>query len=474
MNPPSPKYNILFAKWCLSSWPFLKQTERLLLKIDYFNTLTTTPAKLRTMKNIFIIPVIALFLISCETKNASKAVVEQDNTIVVGKKEQIFSDILQEDREIWVHLPESAMDEATETAAYPVLYLLDGDAHFYSVTGMIKQLSTTNGNTVSPEMIIVGIPNTDRTRDLTPTHVDEMFGDTIFPKTSGGGNNFLDFLEKELIPHIEKTYPASDYRTFVGHSFGGLAVINALLERPYLFNNYVSIDPSLWWDDKKLLNKAEKVFAENNYEGKALFVGVANTMDEGMRINEVEQDTSEGTDHIRSILQFAKATEAMEDNGLNFDWKYYDNDSHGSVPLITEYDAVRFLFPWYELKGLNKFFDPSSTTSVDELMTLIDSHYEKVSSNFGYKVLPPEPFINGLGYAFIDDPKTQDKANALFSMNVQNYPNSSNVYDSMGDCYLAQQDSVKALELFKKALEVGDNEYSQGKIDMLESELKIE
>jgi predicted alpha/beta superfamily hydrolase len=424
------------------------------------------------MKIFFLIPVITLCLISCDTQNPSKSIVEPDNTIVVGNKDRIFSEILQEEREIWVHLPESAMNESMETARYPVLYLLDGDGHFYSVTGMIKQLSTTNGNTVSPEMIIVGIPNTDRTRDLTPTHVDEMFGDSIFPKTSGGGNNFLDFLEKELIPHMEKTYPASGYKTFVGHSLGGLAVINALVDRPNLFNNYVAIDPSLWWDDQELLKRAEKVFTKNNYAGKSLYVGVANTMNEGMSIDEVEQDTSEATDHIRSILQFAKATESIKDNGLNFDWKYYENDSHGSVPLITEYDAVRFLFPWYELKGLDKFFDPSSTTTVDELMTLIDSHYKKVSENFGYDVLPPEPFINGLGYAFIDDPKTQDKANALFSMNVQNYPNSSNVYDSMGDCYLAQQDSVKALELFKKALEVGENEYSQEKIDMLTENLK--
>ncbi|MGB5316463.1 MAG: alpha/beta hydrolase-fold protein [Robiginitalea sp.] len=424
------------------------------------------------MKKLLLIPAIALCLINCETQKSPEKNVENDNTIVVGKKDQIFSDILQEEREIWVHVPESAMDESTEIARYPVLYLLDGDGHFYSVTGMIKQLSTTNGNTVSPEMIIVGIPNTDRTRDLTPTHVNEMFGDTIFPKTSGGGDTFLDFLEKELIPHIEKTYPASGYRTFIGHSFGGLAVINALVERPYLFNNYVAIDPSLWWDNQKLLKRAENVLTANNYEGKSLYVGVANTMDEGMRFDEVEKDTSEATDHIRSILQFAKATKSIEDNGLNFEWKYYENDSHGSVPLITEYDAVRFLFPWYELKGLDKFFDPASTASVEDLMSLIHSHYENVSANFGYKVLPPESFINQLGYAFIDNPKTQDKANALFSMNVQNYPNSSNVYDSMGDCYLAQQDSVKALELFKKALEVGENDYSQEKIDMLTENLK--
>lgn len=139
------------------------------------------------MRNRFLIPVIALCLLNCETQKSPEKNIETDNTIVVGMKDHIFSDILQEEREIWVHLPESARNESNGTVKYPVLYLLDGTGHFYSVTGMIKQLSTTNGNTVSPEMIIVGIPNTDRTRDLTPTHVNEMFGDSIFPKHPEAG-----------------------------------------------------------------------------------------------------------------------------------------------------------------------------------------------------------------------------------------------------------------------------------------------
>ena len=107
---------------------------------------------------------------------------------------------------------------------------MDGPGHFYSVTGMIKQLSTTNGNTIVPEMIIVAIPNTDRSRDLTPSHVDFDFfsGDSI-QYSSDEGNKFLDFMEKELIPHIEKSSPASSYRTFVGHSFGGLSVLTLWL-----------------------------------------------------------------------------------------------------------------------------------------------------------------------------------------------------------------------------------------------------
>src|SRR5690606_1362862 len=119
-----------------------------------------------------------LSLFTCEYKK-THLIKPKKNEIVIGQIDTIYSNILKENREIWVHIPKSY---AKNQLKYPVLYLLDGDAHFYSVTGMIKQLSTINGNTISPEMVVVGIPNTDRTRDLTPTHVDESFGDSIFPK----------------------------------------------------------------------------------------------------------------------------------------------------------------------------------------------------------------------------------------------------------------------------------------------------
>ena len=146
---------------------------------------------------------------------------------------------------------------------FPVLYLLDGDAHFNSVVGMIQQLSQVNGNTIVPEMIVVAIPNTDRTRDLTPTHVesDPPMMDSAGSKTSGGGENFAAFLQKELIPHVDSSYLTQPFRVLIGHSFGGLTVMNILTNHSKMFNAYIAIDPSMWYDKERFLKTTQQKLA---------------------------------------------------------------------------------------------------------------------------------------------------------------------------------------------------------------------
>ena len=128
------------------------------------------------MKKIIVFSLVVL-LFGCQKP---KDQIAQTNKINFGVIDSIFSKTLNEQRKIWVYVPNNGNASASSKTKYPVLYLLDGDAHFYSVAGLIHQLSTINGNTLCPEMIIVGIPNTDRTRDLTPTHVTKVFGDTTF------------------------------------------------------------------------------------------------------------------------------------------------------------------------------------------------------------------------------------------------------------------------------------------------------
>ena len=108
-----------------------------------------------------------------------------------------------------------------------------------------------------PEMIVVGITNTNRDKDLKPTITNL---DGVVDLNSGGGGNFMNFIENELIPHIDSIYPTAPYRIFSGHSLGGLTVINTLLNNTQLFNAYIAIDPSLWWNNQTLLGTSTKDF----------------------------------------------------------------------------------------------------------------------------------------------------------------------------------------------------------------------
>jgi predicted alpha/beta superfamily hydrolase len=388
---------------------------------------------------------------------------QKDNKIVIGKIDSVYSKILGEQRKIWIYTPD--MTSGNSNQHWPVVYLLDGDGHFASVVGMIQQMSQVNGNNVYPEMIVVAIPNTDRTRDLTPTHIasDPPMMDSNFSKTTGGGENFVAFIEKELMPHVDSVYPTAPYRLLVGHSFGGLTVMNVLTNHTKLFNAYIAIDPSMWYDRQRFLAATEKKLAEKNYDGTRLYIGIANTMPDGMTLAKLKKDTTADTRHIRSIFELDKFLKAHPQNGLKYASKYYADDNHGSVPFASEYDGLRFIFDYYRLNITGKDFADTSAA----LAIKIENHYEMVSKEMGYKISPPESTVNFLGYAAMNN-KDYDKAAAFFKMNIENYQNSSNVYDSYADLLVAEKDTVNAIANYKKALALQDNAFTKQKLNALE------
>jgi predicted alpha/beta superfamily hydrolase len=384
---------------------------------------------------------------------------QKDNRIVIGTKDSLHSEVLNENRFYEVYLPPS-YNPANKTVRFPVLYLLDGDAHFHSVSGLIQQLAGgVNGNTLFPEMIVIAINNTDRTRDLTPIHYDTGPDGkpAAFLKTSGGGESFVRFLQFELIPHIESSYPTAPFRMLVGHSFGGLTAINILLNHTELFNAYIAIDPSMWWANRSLLKEAEKIFPAKNFKGRSLYLAIANTMPMNTQFAKVDDDTSATTEHIRAIKSFAALAEKNKNNGLRFSWQYFNDDDHGSVPLIAEYHGLRFLFDGYRMD------QAKATAGVDSLT----KHFQMVSEMMGYSILPPENLVNQAGYYFLQTGET-DKALSYFALNIKNYPASSNVYDSMGDALLAKGEKAKAKAEFAKAIEIDPgNEGSKAKLEKL-------
>lgn len=353
---------------------------------------------------------------------------DNDGQVVsIGRRESIHSAVLNEDRPVLVYVPPYAMNSGKK---FPVLYLFDGDAHFHSVSGLIQILGTgVNGTNVVPEMIVVAVPNTDRTRDLTPSHSMLIDGrENDFLKSSGGGQHFLEFVETELIPYVESHYPTHPYRVLVGHSFGGIAAINALYQKPDLFDAIVAIDPSFWWDDHLLLKKADTFFSTNKLENKYLFLAQANTL----------QDGEETNDHFGSIREYEKTLASPKNtSGIKWSYKYYPDDSHGSVPLISEYDGLRFIF---------KDFNPGYAD--------FKGDPDALKKNFAqYRMPPPEFIVNRFGYESMGQ-KDLQLAERYFQMNLDAYPKSSNAHDSMGELFLNKGDTVHALKMYEKAVEL--------------------
>ena len=389
---------------------------------------------------------------------------QNGSSMKIGTIDSIHSKILNENRKIWVYLPDSWRQEDFAKVKYPVVYLLDGDQHFYSVASMIQELSSVNGNSVCPEMIVVGIPNTDRTRDLTPTHVDfdPMMNGMGSMTTSGGGEQFITFIKKELIPYIDSAYPTLPYRTIIGHSFGGLTVINTLIHHKELFTAYVAIDPSMWWDRKNLLAEVGHILTKEDYKGKCLFLGIANTMRRGMKIANAKKDTSLRTLHIRSILSLNELLQKNRGNGLLYDSKYYIHDDHASVPLIATYDALHSIFKFYDFK-----LDPEPFLNISmKIIAKLEKHFQDISKYFGFPYHVPEAMTNHLGYSALSQKKLTE-AEYLFKTNVANYPTSFNVYDSMGDFYVETGEKQKAVENYIKALAIKESSDTRNKLKAL-------
>jgi predicted alpha/beta superfamily hydrolase len=241
----------------------------------------------------------------------------------------IPSKVLNQERQIYIHIPKQVPANLTKTL--PVLYLLDGENHFHILSAYIDYLSHYE---IIPPIMVVGIISKDRRKDLTPTksiidydgNIDSTYN------TSGGNENFFRFMQEELMPYIEKKYKAGPYKIFAGHSFGGITTINCMLTHPDMFNAYIAISPSLWWDSKHILKLAENKLTKSLHLNKKFFYSVGN---EG-----INDPNSFHTD----VLRFDRLIVNKTPKGLQYQYKSYPEESHMSEPIVAYYDALRFIY----------------------------------------------------------------------------------------------------------------------------------
>lgn len=339
----------------------------------------------------------------------------------------IDSKILGESRTVLIKTPASY---ANGQRSYPVLYMTDGERQLPHTAAVVDFL-TREGR--MPEVILVGIGNTDRTRDLTPTHLGETTfeGQPLRFPTSGGAGKFLSFIESELIPYVEKNYRTQPFRVFAGHSFGGLFAIHALTARPGLFGAVIAVSPTFTWDDTWINRRLGEFLKSQRQLEATLVVTLGNE--------------SEALD--KELARFRALMKASAPKGLQWDAIRFDDEDHGSVVLPSHYAGLRKVFePWR--------FAMSPKDDPAQLLSRAREHYASLSRRVGYAIPVPEPTMNLIGYRLLQSKRVAD-AIAAFRANVETYPQSANAHDSLAEALETSGDLVAAHTNYERASTLG-------------------
>ena len=362
-----------------------------------------------------IAPVLAVVvsLMACVAGAAAQA------PLTLGETFAVESKVMAEQRRVIVWTP---AHYAEGTQAYPVLYVTDADRQFGHTVTTVEFLSR-NGR--MPPMIVVGIFNTDRTRDLTP--YKDTDDDTQLP-TAGGGDRFLRFMETELVPWVERQYRTQAFRAFAGHSFGGLFAMHALATRPNLFNAIVAVSPTLAWRQGEAVKRIDTTLTQQRTLKGALYVTLG---DEG-------QAMKAGLDRLRTVL------EEKAGKGLRWDLVEMLDEDHGSLVLRSHYNAFEKIFDGWRLpRTRNGTFKGG--------WNAVEAHYARLSDRLGWAITPPEATVNALGYAALAQREIDDALEYL-QANVRNYPDSANAYDSLGEALEAAGRLDDALAKYEEAI----------------------
>jgi predicted alpha/beta superfamily hydrolase len=330
-----------------------------------------------------------------------------------GQPLHITSAVLKEQRQYQVQLPASYA--WARERSYPVLYVLDGETHFRHTAASVDFLSRQGE---IPEMLVVGLNSTVRIRDFTQTDWPEAW------IGGGGAGNFLRFLSTELLPDVERRYRTDGFRVLSGHSVGGQFALYALTAEPSLFRACFAFSPSLDWDHNlpqrslgKFLSTAKSVPA---------FLYVARSDDAGRAL----QDYDEVVDTLKT----------SKPEGFRWHSQPFPDETHSSVPLLANIDALRALYKGYRFHS----------DMADKGLPYARQHFAAVSRLVGWELPVPESAINELGYAALSSGKQKD-AIELFELNTKNNPNSANAFDSLADGYVEAKDWPHALRAAERA-----------------------
>ena len=370
--------------------------------------------------------------LSCDTDKPLNSGKTED-TITVGEYKKIYSKILNEERKLIIRLP-PGYDKTN--LVYPVLYLLDADWESFFLSG-VATTEYLNGYGLIPKMIIVGICNTDRNRDMLPVKREDG-------TESGGAKNFLRFITEELMPYVKEHYRTASYNLLFGGSNAGLFTVYALFESPEMFNSCIAASPMIGHCPDFMHKLAGDAILQKNLSSRFLYMIYG------------DDDLPGTTSYVPDFFELIK-TKSVD--GFSFQSKIIEKGGH--VPYISLHDGLRYVF-----SGFQYPIDQIERSNLDDIVR----HYQHSTEKYGYEVeIPLDPLIT---IAFVlsekgDIPQTIEAL--LLACKI--HPYSEDAFYYLGTAYEKAGDVDLAIGQYKKTLEINPD-YSLASQRILELEKK--
>lgn len=374
-----------------------------------------------------------LFVVAIQ---AQQKIVSTPITTNIGKAYKIASNILNEERSLLIHTPDSY---ATSSKKYSVIYVLDGDNHFNHAINATTLLAE-NGR--MPETIIVAIPNNrgTRGRDL-----------------GQGRDNFKKYIKEEVIPFVNSNYRTTKHKTLFGHSMAGAFTLNFLATQTNVFDNYIAASPVVQIFNSELLTQYSTLFKTNTNLSNPLYFSITDA-------------AAEGQAATNAMNQFVAILEKEAPKSFNWEYDFIANQVHMTTPYLTMFKGLTKVFHDFQSPIYTSFAEYTARGGMQQLKT----YYAKRAQKYDTDNVIADNTLRRLATTLIRD--QQEKLGIeLLILNTKNHPQSMAALNGLARVYaqLKQKKNAKrtyeaALKLAKK-LNSPNTAYFKSQIDRLKA-----
>ena len=331
----------------------------------------------------------------------------------------VYSEILDEEREIYVLAPED-FDAAGE--GYTTIYVLDGEWSFPLISSYLDYLSRWNR---IPKLVVTGVRNTDRNRDYI------FAEDRSFPGT-GGADKFKRFISEEWRPLVEQKYNGNGTRVLIGHSFSGSFALYSMMTDPGFFDAYIAIGSSTWVAQKGLFKIAEEFLGKTLQKKIFLYMAVAE---------------ADGGATVPDGVAFAKLFEQEPDRRMEWYFEVIEETNHFTAVTPALFSAIEKLYPVW---GMDK---EVQGIVLNQDADALDRWFEDKEAGLGFRFIFPMMEFEFLAINLAGRGHGHE-AEVLLEKLLDRYPESFTTLYALGLVYGRQGRFREAVEPIEKAAQL--------------------